>query len=128
MNCGASEINGPGSGSSADPYIVWVGRNWGIRARLRDRRTGNSENLTGYTGTATLRRSSADEGVPPATATVTVITAASGRYEVTLAADDLVGIAPGRYVMDAVFENDVDDTDRHFAGFFHLLLIRSVTT
>lgn len=127
MSCGPTTITEQGTGTSADPFRVWIGRNWGVRLRARDRRTGRSRNLTGYTGTAQVRRTTADDGVPAATPSVTVVTAATGLYDVEVDGDDLDGLAEGRYVMDAMFTNDLDETDVLFGGFFHLQLIRPVT-
>lgn len=130
MSCGSNtDVTETGDGTASNPFIVWRGRNWGLRLILRDQRTGSRRDLTGYTGESQVRLSTGESGPPAATATVSVVAPATqGRYEVTLDADDLSGVSEGRYVMDVRFTNDGDATDQLFAGFFHIMVLSEVTT
>lgn len=132
MGCGATTAADAADGSAASPLVLWMGKTFVFVVTLTDKSTGRRVDLSLYQGRSQMRRSTADNGVPVATLTVTTLNAPRGIAEVRLGATaSRTGaqppIAPGRYVLDVEFERINDPDDVLFGGFFHVEVRGEVT-
>lgn len=97
-------------GSAENPWVFVTGIRWPLITRVR-RADGSPFSLTGKTGRSEIRRNPEDAGPPVATWTVTNHPTEAGRADLSIGATVTALIAPGKYVFDVEFEDDLDPDD-----------------
>lgn len=138
MSCGGETTTTEPDGSAGAPFILKQGRNFDLVVTVRSRAGGPTVDLLtpARTGRAQLRRQPGDLGTPVATFSVTIRTPQTGsdrgRADVHLDADVSEAtadplIAPGLYVADVEFVNDVDAGDVLATDVFYIRVLPEVT-
>ena len=137
MSCSPEPTAAP-DGTAASPFALKQGRNFDLVVTVRSRAGGPTVDLLSpaRTGRAQLRRQAGELGTPVATFAVSIRTPQTGsdrgRADIHLDADVSEAtadplIAPGLYVADVEFVNDLNAGDVLATDVFYIRVLPEVT-